>query len=65
MKKVYIVHHAYPMFQGSEIVKIFEKEEDARIYAMRENDRVSPTQVYDEYGLVEGEEYIVQAMELE
>lgn len=63
IKTVYIGYKAYPFERGWEVVKVFKDEEAAQAWMQTENARVA--QVFDSYGLIEGEEYNYFAKELE
>jgi hypothetical protein len=63
--KVYIGYMSYAMFGGWKVEKVFDSEEKAKKWMAAENAKVSTDQVYDDYGLVEGQEYNYFEMEVE
>jgi hypothetical protein len=53
--KVYLGYKAYPFMGGWEVVKVFDSEYKAKKWMQAENAKVH--QEFDDYGLVEGEEF--------
>lgn len=53
--KVYVGYCAQPMFGGWKVEKVFDSEEKAKKWAADENAKIF--QEFDDYGLVEGEEF--------